>query len=79
MSDLNKYLKLLLSDLNRFDEIPDKGVRLIVLQDYKNKLQNINSNYTLSNADMKIVSELSIKIKQLDEKLGNKVINTKVN
>ena len=78
MSDLNKYLKLLLSDLNKFDEIPDKGVRLIVLQDYKNKLQNINSNYTLSTADMKIVSELSIKIKQLDEKLGNKVINTKV-
>lgn len=75
MSDLNKYLKLLLSDLNRFDEIVDKGVKLLVLQDYKNKLQNINNNYELSTADMTIVSKISIKIKQLDGELGNKVIN----
>ena len=75
MSDLQKYLKLLLSDLNRFDEIADKGVKLLVLQDYKNKLQNINNNYELSTADIAIVSKISIKIKQLDGELGNKVIN----
>lgn len=75
MSDLNNYLKLLLSDLNRFDEIADKGVKLLVLQDYKNKLQNINNNYELSTADMTVVSKISIKIKQLDGELGNKVIN----
>lgn len=74
MSDLNKYLKLLLQDLNRFDEIADRGVLILMLDDYKRKLQHISNEFRLSTADMTIVSKISIKIKQLDQTISNKNI-----
>ena len=75
MSDLNKYLKLLNEDLKRFDEISDEFILKIMLDEYKHKLKNINSNYKLSSADMKIVQQISIKIRQLDKTLSDDVIS----
>lgn len=74
MSDLNKYLKLILSDLTKFNEIADRGVLILMLDDYKRKLQHISNEFKLSSADMKIVQQISIEIKTLEETLSNKNI-----
>ena len=62
---INDYLKLLKDDLNKLDLVTDRAVKKLMLNDYERKLQHISSEYVLKDADMKLVQEISILIKQI--------------
>ena len=71
---INDYLKLLKDDLMQLDLVTDRAVKKLMLNDYERKLQHISNEYSLKDSDMRLVREISVLIKKLNETLSLNVI-----
>lgn len=72
---LKSYLKQLLEDIKSLFNVSDRSLFRILLDEYKNKLMNIQSKESLNSEHIKIIKQISIVIKQLEGKFSSNVIN----
>lgn len=72
--NINDYLISLNEQLKTVDLVEDDFYKKLLLNDFERKLNHISNEFTLKDADMKLVLELSIGIKQRFNKLTKQVI-----